>query len=748
MITSSTTTVTFPEDDPGIWIPKEGEFYRTLSQNSSDNSSSIDKKRAYLYQLKKNEASKILSFCQKPNLPGRSTILVYGKVQSGKTHTMLATTAMAFDNDIKLIIVLTGTKVNLLNQTVRRFVDDLELGQRLNSRISTFTAGECKAEDISKSLNRNVPVIIFSLKQVERLSQLCNLFKNPENSESTDLLKKIGNGSVIIFNDESDQVSVNQFAQNNLKNNTDKKSPNFEKVSQLFESFDSCSLILVTATPQANVLSDKKCLLAPASIKIVEPGEGYIGGQELFGNPEIRSLYFRTIPDADIKGLQIRNQKSHQLSQSLQSAILVYILGCLSLLHSAKNNPALTNDKDERFRTMLVHTKTTKYFHEFFKKAIDLWLEKIENLSKNQMLLTLEPIFRAAYSDLIKTEPSLVSLKDLLPFLSEFFRCHRTHQFSGGSGESFVQDSTALPFNILVGAYRMDRGITFEGLTVTYVNRTLGGKTQDDSLQQRCRFFGYRKKLLPITRIYGQSNFADILTSYAVTENKWREELQKYEGIRGGLKKYMFNYLASPKSRPTRSAVIGQPINSISVLLSHWHYCAKPDPGKKDKQDINIKIFKSLLCDIESNVKTIKELFPKVVISAELLTKMTVYDIELSNVQHFLQEFNYETNDDAVYINALVSKIQQLNIRVALVFLPEAERAKSSGFHQGRSPDGGVIYSGDNTLQRDDYLTIQIRYLVRTDFSPQSDPMLWMAVKPPTNLGDGHILWVADESNA
>ena len=60
MITSSTTTVTFPEDDPGIWIPKEGEFYRTLSQNSSDNSSSIDKKRAYLYQLKSDNAESIL----------------------------------------------------------------------------------------------------------------------------------------------------------------------------------------------------------------------------------------------------------------------------------------------------------------------------------------------------------------------------------------------------------------------------------------------------------------------------------------------------------------------------------------------------------------------------------------------------------------------------------------------------------------------------------------------------------------
>lgn len=46
-----------------------------------------------------------------------TTGLVYGRIQSGKTRAMIASTAMAFDNDFRISVVLTSNINDLVNQT-------------------------------------------------------------------------------------------------------------------------------------------------------------------------------------------------------------------------------------------------------------------------------------------------------------------------------------------------------------------------------------------------------------------------------------------------------------------------------------------------------------------------------------------------------------------------------------------------------------------------------------------------------
>ena len=54
---------------------------------------------------------------------------------------------------------------------------------------------------------------------------------------------------------------------------------------------------------------------------------------------------------------------------------------------------------------------------------------------------------------------------------------------------------------ILIGGKGLERGYTVEGLTITYMSRPPGGFTSD-TLQQRARFFGYRKKYHQLIKIY------------------------------------------------------------------------------------------------------------------------------------------------------------------------------------------------------------------------------------------------------
>lgn len=51
--------------------------------------------------------------------------LVYGKVQSGKTNAMIASTALAFDNGYKIAIILTSNNIELVEQTRDRFQDKI-----------------------------------------------------------------------------------------------------------------------------------------------------------------------------------------------------------------------------------------------------------------------------------------------------------------------------------------------------------------------------------------------------------------------------------------------------------------------------------------------------------------------------------------------------------------------------------------------------------------------------------------------
>ncbi|WP_259279937.1 Z1 domain-containing protein [Enterobacter roggenkampii] len=54
---------------------------------------------------------------------------------------------------------------------------------------------------------------------------------------------------------------------------------------------------------------------------------------------------------------------------------------------------------------------------------------------------------------------------------------------------------------ILVGGIAVDRGFTVEGLTVTYMPRGVGVGNAD-TIQQRARFFGYKKNYLGFCRVY------------------------------------------------------------------------------------------------------------------------------------------------------------------------------------------------------------------------------------------------------
>jgi len=60
-----------------------------------------------------------------PNRP--PTGLVYGRIQSGKTRAMIASTALAFDNQFRVCVVMTSNINDLVSQTHIDFSSGLDL---------------------------------------------------------------------------------------------------------------------------------------------------------------------------------------------------------------------------------------------------------------------------------------------------------------------------------------------------------------------------------------------------------------------------------------------------------------------------------------------------------------------------------------------------------------------------------------------------------------------------------------------
>ena len=87
-----------------------------------------------------NEALSILNHCVFPHEDDTITNIAVGYVQSGKTMSFTTLSALAADNNFKIIVYLTGTKTNLLDQTIRRLKKDLNI-QNFNSIYQLFDEG-------------------------------------------------------------------------------------------------------------------------------------------------------------------------------------------------------------------------------------------------------------------------------------------------------------------------------------------------------------------------------------------------------------------------------------------------------------------------------------------------------------------------------------------------------------------------------------------------------------------------------
>ncbi|MFK7949681.1 MAG: Z1 domain-containing protein [Saprospiraceae bacterium] len=117
--------------------------------------------------------------------------------------------------------------------------------------------------------------------------------------------------------------------------------------------------------------------------------------------------------------------------------------------------------------------------------------------------------------------------------------------------------------HILVGADMLNRGYTIEGLTVTYMPRHSISKSNADTIQQRCRFFGYKKNYLDSCRVFLPNDSIKEYVDYVKHERIMRTNLKE-----NSLEELEQLLVLSNEMNPTRNNILSKDI--IKHKLTGW----------------------------------------------------------------------------------------------------------------------------------------------------------------------------------
>lgn len=487
-------------------------------------------------------ARRTLSRCASPQATGphSEAHLVVGEIQSGKTLAFTTLLALARDNGFRLVIVLAGTKTNLLDQTIERLKADLLAGTgALNPWRVWDSPGTAQAADIGRVLltpynpgakvDGSQTAVLFVLKHGRRLKSL-------HDALSAIGPAVLGDAPTLVIDDEADQASLNR------SHDEGERSAIYGSIADLRALLPRHDFMMYTATPQGPLLVELADELSPETVTVLESGPGYVGVSELFG--EASEGYLRPIPESEIE-LAVEEDSP---PPSLRAAIATYLLALV--IAQERRHP--------RPLSMLVHPAARRDLHRQYAgwaKAIrtDLVARLEADPDDAGFAEALREDFQGPYEDLATTVEGIPPLAELAELIPPYAQQVEIREVNAGSEP--IDNWGDFPGWILVGGNKLERGFTIQNLAITYMPRGPGGRTVD-TIQQRGRFFGYRNTYLDLCRGWFSAEIAKSYEENIGHEDALRKALTLVDQSGQPLRSWRRELLLSPSLRPTRAEVV------------------------------------------------------------------------------------------------------------------------------------------------------------------------------------------------
>lgn len=452
--------------------------------------------------------------------------LVMGNVQSGKTQNYIGLINKSIDAGYKVIILLGGHMNALRNQTQER-VDQGVIGREsshivTNSGVQeyvgvgkirdpkdkvatvTSTRNDFNAE-IANGLKIDFtdlasPIILTIKKNTKILENLNRWIRD---RHMLDVEKNIKlDMPMMLIDDEADYASINSQHHRNKITKTN------QSIRELLSYFHKNTYVAYTATPFANIFIDPDTQddmfgddLFPEDFMIKVPvPDVYMGQDYYFGDDRDEEEIGPVIQINDNEDLlpmagQKKDMPVGTMPESLKEAVEAFILSC-----------AIRDYRGDikKHKTMMVNITHLNLLQAQIAVLIEDYLIGLRNAINNIGLGVDEAKKNKKIAKLIQTFTNTFSVAESFDDITDYLKnavdaieIISVHSGSGDLDYSSYRDNGRSV--IVVGGHKLARGLTLEGLSVSYFARNAKAY---DTLMQMCRWFGYRPKYGDLCKVY------------------------------------------------------------------------------------------------------------------------------------------------------------------------------------------------------------------------------------------------------
>jgi hypothetical protein len=504
--------------------------------------------------------------------------LVVGQVQSGKTSNYSGLICKAADAGFKIIIVMAGVHNNLRSQTQLRIDEgflgfDTQISRSLNNDkrigvgkimkaplLAAHSLTSSKDEgDFSRGIFNSLgisfdtkdPIILVVKKNTSVLKLLYDWLASNALYEKG-VQKTIDSKALLMIDDEADHASINTSKNKITRIN--------QRIRSILTLFSRSAYVGYTATPFANIFIpiDDNDLFPKDFIVNLPAPSNYIGPEKVFGyvyDPEnndipngvlpiIHSIsdYEKFIPDKHKK----EDGLPTELPASLKTAIKCFIITCA--VRRARQ-------QETEHNSMLVHVTRYTNWQNRINQLIDNELGYYQRgIDQNDMFIIEEmrQVFETdtnTYTSYATTTQEVLNSNwesinlnvknhdwiTILPHLHAAAAKITVKTVNGGSADvlNYFDEPKGISA-IVVGGDKLSRGLTLEGLSISYYLRA---SKMYDTLMQMGRWFGYRPGYVDLCRLFTSDLINEWYCHIALASNELREEFNYMKDVAGATPK-------------------------------------------------------------------------------------------------------------------------------------------------------------------------------------------------------------------
>ncbi|MCO5267525.1 MAG: Z1 domain-containing protein [Brumimicrobium sp.] len=409
-----------------------------------------------------------------------------------------------------------------------------------------FTQGAANA--LGLNFNTSEPIVAVIKKNPHVLRRIYQWLAAQAN-EDNELGRVIRNKSLLLIDDEADNASIN------ISNDPERQSSINGWITQILNLFGKNAYVGYTATPFANIFIplDDQNLFPRNFIKNIPAPSNYIGPEKVFGFspleedeasntvlPIVNRIndYSGFVPDRHKKDDQLPST----LPESLKRAIRCFIITCairrLRGQTTVHNSMLIHVSRFMRWQDHIAELVSNQFI--YYRRGIDqndaVILDELKSTFEqdDNGFKSYVSVSKQILDSELKNLDSQIQVhkwSEVLQHLNDAASRIEVKAIHGGSGEAldYFDHKNGLSV-IAVGGNKLSRGLTLEGLSISYYLRA---SRMYDTLMQMGRWFGYRGGYVDLCRLFTSRELNEWFCHITQASEELREEFDYMSDVAG-----------------------------------------------------------------------------------------------------------------------------------------------------------------------------------------------------------------------